>query len=74
MGGSGSVGMVMAILTVLSGVPSRISISDDCSQQKEDRRECCVVTSNETSSNTICRISKISAVQSCLCENLAKYC
>ena len=29
------VGMVMVILTVLSGVPSGISISDDCSQQKE---------------------------------------
>ena len=29
------VGMVIAILTVLSGVPSGISISDDCSQQKE---------------------------------------
>ena len=28
-------GMVIAILTVLSGVPSVISISDDCSQQKE---------------------------------------
>ena len=29
------VGMVTVILTVLSGVPSGISISDDCSQQKE---------------------------------------
>ena len=29
------VGMVIAILKVLSGVPSEISISDDCSQQKE---------------------------------------
>ena len=29
------VGMVIAILTVLSGVPSGISISDDCSQLKE---------------------------------------
>ena len=29
------VGMVIAILTVLSGVPSGISISDVCSQQKE---------------------------------------
>ena len=29
------VGLVIAILTVLSGVPSGISISDDCSQQKE---------------------------------------
>ena len=29
------VGMVIAILTVLSGVPSGISISDDCSQQQE---------------------------------------
>ena len=28
-------GMVIAILTVLSGVPPGISISDDCSQQKE---------------------------------------
>ena len=28
------VGMVIVILTVLSGVPSGISISDDCSQQK----------------------------------------
>ena len=27
--------MVIAILMVLSGGPSRISISDDCSQQKE---------------------------------------
>ena len=27
--------MVIAILTVLSGVPSGISILDDCSQQKE---------------------------------------
>ena len=48
-------GMVIAILTVLSGVPSSISISDDCSQQKETaenvawRRE----TPNETSSNTM---------------------
>ena len=47
------VGMVIAILTVLSGVPSGISISDDCSQQKGDRRECCVATSNESSSNTV---------------------
>ena len=29
------VGMVIVILTVLSGVPSGISISDDCSQQQE---------------------------------------
>ena len=29
------VGMVIAILTVLSGAPLGISISDDCSQQKE---------------------------------------
>ena len=29
------VGMVIVILTVLSGVPSGISTSDDCSQQKE---------------------------------------
>ena len=29
------VGMVIATLTVLSGVPCGISISDDCSQQKE---------------------------------------
>ena len=29
------VGMVIVILTVLSGVPSGISISDDCSQQRE---------------------------------------
>ena len=28
------VGMVIVIMTVLSGVPSGISISDDCSQQK----------------------------------------
>ena len=30
-----SVGMVIAILTVLSGIPSGISISNDCSQHKE---------------------------------------
>ena len=29
------VGMVIVIVTVLSGVPSGISISEDCSQQKE---------------------------------------
>ena len=38
------VGMVIVILTVLSGVPSGISISDDCSQGEGDRRECCVET------------------------------
>ena len=52
------VGMVIAILTVLSGVPFGISISDDCSQQKETdenpawRRQM-------KRARTPCRISKI---------------
>ena len=46
------VGMVIAILTVLSGVPSGISISDDLHLAEGDRRECCVETPNETSSDT----------------------
>ena len=40
------VGMVIVILTVLSGGLSANPISDDCSRQK-DRRECCVATSIE---------------------------
>ena len=52
------VGMVIAILTVLSGVPSGISISDDCSQQKETHDNAawrCQMKRARTS----CRVSKI---------------
>ena len=40
------VGMVIAILTVLSGGLSANPISDDCSRQKTDRNACCIATSN----------------------------
>ena len=51
------VGMVIAILTVLSGVPSGISISDDCSQQKETD-ENAAWRRQEKRARTPCRISK----------------
>ena len=50
--------VVIAILTVLSGVPSGISISDDCSQQKETAENAawrCQMKRARTS----CRISKM---------------
>ena len=52
------VGMVMAILTVLSGVPSGISISDDCSQQKETDENAAWRRQMERA-RTPCRIFKI---------------
>ena len=52
------VGMVIAILTVLSSVPSGISISDDCSQQKETD-ENAVWQNQMKRARTPCRISKI---------------
>ena len=59
MAGSRSVwGMVIAILTVLSGVPFGISISDDCSQQKETD-ENAAERRQMKRARTPCRISKI---------------
>ena len=52
------VGMVIAIPTVLSGVPYGISISYDCSQQKEtDENGAC--RRQMKRARTPCRISKI---------------
>ena len=51
-------GMVTAILTVLSGVPSGISISDDCSQQKETD-ETAAWRCQMKRARTLCRISNI---------------
>ena len=50
--------MVIAILTVLSGVPSGISMSDDCSQQKETD-ENAAWRRQMKRARTPCRISKI---------------
>ena len=52
------VGMVIAILTVLSGVPSGISISDDCSQQKETDENAAWRRQMKRARKS-CRISKI---------------
>ena len=52
------VGMVRVILTVLSGVPSGISISDDCRQQKETD-ENAAWQRRMKRARTPCRISKI---------------
>ena len=52
------VGVVIAILTVLSGAPSGISISDDCSQQKETDKNAAWRRQMQRT-RTPCRISKI---------------
>ena len=52
------VGLVIVILTVLSGVPSGISISDDCSQQKETDKNAAWQRQMKRA-RTPCRISKI---------------
>ena len=52
------VGMVIAILTVLSGVPPGISISDDCSQQKVSDKNAAWRRQMKRA-RTPCRISKI---------------
>ena len=52
------VGMVTVILTVLSGVPSGISISDDYSQQKETDKNA-AWRRQVKRARTPCRISKI---------------
>ena len=52
------VGMVIAILTVLSGVPLGISIPDDCSQQKETDENAAWQRQMKRAP-TPCRISKI---------------
>ena len=52
------VGMVIAILMVLSGIPSGISISNDCSQQKETD-ETAAWRPQMKRARTPCRISKI---------------
>ena len=59
MAGSGFVcEMVIVILTVLSGVPSGIAISDDCSQQKETDKNV-AWRHQKKRAPTPCRISKI---------------
>ena len=50
--------MVIAILTMLSGVPSWISITDDCSQQKETD-ENAAWRRQMKRARTSCRVSKI---------------
>ena len=50
--------MVIVILTVVSGVPSGISMSDDCSQQKETDKNAAWKRQMKRA-RTPCRISKI---------------
>ena len=55
------VAMVIAILMVLPGVPSEISISDDCSQQKETDKNAAWRRQMKRA-RTPCRISKIRTI------------